>query len=289
MWRGKPKRWRAALFGAKNVMADTQDAGILITMPGQVSTPLQRAARILEIIAAAPEGLSLSDVAERVGLPMPSALRLLRNLVDIGFVATEGRRARYRLGGRLQRMFQMSISTERLRSMCEPEIQALADRLDLTAYLARYADERVDLVCAFMPRETARTSVHPGQTFPINATAVGRVLFAHQPDDVIERVLAEPMRKFRPRTATKPAEVKRALAEARAKGYALSDDELDEATLAVAVPVPTGEAGIVFAIGLLGLRDPFLETLSIANAVTLLNEIASRLGPQLASLGNGKS
>ncbi|WP_119271774.1 IclR family transcriptional regulator [Taklimakanibacter deserti] len=270
-------------------MADAQDSGILITMPGQASTPLQRAARILEIIAAAPEGLSLSDVAERVGLPMPSALRLLRNLVDIGFVATEGRRARYRLGGRLQRMFQMSISTERLRSICEPEIQALADRLDLTAYLARYADERVDLCCAFMPREPARTSVHPGQNFPINATAVGRILFAHQPDDVIARAIAQPMRKFRPRTPTKPADVRRALTEARAQGYALCDDELDEATLAVAVPIETGDAGVVFSLGLLGLRDAFVETLSIANAVALLKEIAGRLGPQLASLGNGRA
>lgn len=258
-----------------------------MTMTGQASTPLQRAARIIEIIAAAPpDGLSLSEVAERVGLPMPSALRLLRNLVDVGFVAAEGRRARYRLGSRLQRMFQMSIGTERLRGICAPELQALADRFDLTAYLARFADERVDLCCTFMPREAARTSVHPGQNFPINASAVGRVLFAHQPEDVISRAIAQPMRKFRPGTPTKPADIRRAIEEARVKGYALSDDELDEATLAVAVPVRSGDAGVVFSLGLLGLRDAFLDTLSIRESVALLGDIADRLGPQLASLGS---
>ena len=79
--------------------------------------------------------------------------------------------------------------------------------------------------------------------------------------------------------------IREKLKQARASGYATSEDELDEATLAVAVPVEMPGGLVVFSIGLLGLKDAFLHDLSVDEAVEVLRGVASRLAPQLSSQG----
>ena len=69
-----------------------------------------RAFEILEVIAGQGGELSLSEIAASVGLPAPSAHRLLRTLVSLGYLRQETSR-RYALAPRLIRLGEAAPSS----------------------------------------------------------------------------------------------------------------------------------------------------------------------------------
>ena len=58
---------------------------------------VSRAFQVLEALAAAPDGLRLQDLSELVGLHKATVFRLVRTLVQLGYVSQEGERETYAL------------------------------------------------------------------------------------------------------------------------------------------------------------------------------------------------
>ncbi len=58
---------------------------------------VSRAFEVLETLATAPQGLRLNDLSRQVGLHKSTVFRLLRTLVDLGYVAQAGQRDLYAL------------------------------------------------------------------------------------------------------------------------------------------------------------------------------------------------
>jgi IclR family pca regulon transcriptional regulator len=84
-----------------------------------------------------------------------------------------------------------------------------------------------------------------GTRQPAYATALGRVLLAGLPEPA--RALGA-LRPLTPRTITDEAELTRELAQVRAQGYALTDEELEEGLRSIAVPVHDGTGSVVAGI-----------------------------------------
>src|SRR5690348_18468684 len=73
---------------------------------------IERAFDLLEMLADADGALGLSELAAVSGLPLPTVHRLMRTLVNRGYVRQEASR-RYTLGSRLIRLGE--ISSQMLR------------------------------------------------------------------------------------------------------------------------------------------------------------------------------
>lgn len=58
---------------------------------------VNRAFQVLETIAAAPDGLRLHDLSLEVGLHKTTVFRLVRTLVQLGYVRQDGVRETYAL------------------------------------------------------------------------------------------------------------------------------------------------------------------------------------------------
>src|SRR5205809_410325 len=77
-----------------------------------------------------------------------------------------------------------------------------------------------------------------GTRLPAHATSMGRVLLADLPGSQLDAFLAEgPFERFTEHTITKPDRLRRAIAEARAQGYALVDQELEIGLRSIAAPI----------------------------------------------------
>ena len=84
-------------------------------------------------------------------------------------------------------------------------------------------------------------SVQIGTRFPALPTSLGKVLLAALPVDELERVLAEPSRSgLTPRWQPDRAERDAALREVRARGWALTDEQLAPGIRSVAAPLRDG-------------------------------------------------
>ncbi|MGA4839304.1 IclR family transcriptional regulator [Streptomyces sp. G45] len=123
-----------------------------------------RVLSVLDAFADAPGTLRLTDVARRTGLPLPTALRMVRELVAWGGLerASDGS---YRLGTRMRVLGEAALCPRGLLAAALPSLRALAART------GGHADVAVESggVALFLVS---------GEKLPLGATAAGKVLLA---------------------------------------------------------------------------------------------------------------
>ncbi|SIT39295.1 putative transcriptional regulator [Paraburkholderia piptadeniae] len=246
---------------------------------------LERVAMILEAINRSDQGLTLVEISSQTEMPMPSAHRLVNNMLDAGFLVGQRGRSRYRIGPRLIRIFQSSLSLETLQALAEPTLQRIADRFGQVAYLVRLVQDSIQLAVTVLPSSPSRNLIYPGNVFPLNATASAKALLAFQSEAVIDQQLQGPLEKYRPNTIVDPEKLRAKLADVREQGYAISDDEFDPGVYSICCPVLIGSAGALYGVGIVALKERLLMSFDTEAVVQSLKEAAGELRTTLQSTG----
>lgn len=208
---------------------------------------IDRAFALLELMAEAGGGLTLSDLAARSGLAPATIHRLLRTLAKKGYVRQDESRG-YTLGARL--IFIGRIASQMLGAWARPFLVRLADETDETANLAALdADEVVFLAQVPSQRHYLRMFTEVGRRVPAHATAVGKVLMAQVDDEYIRRLVrARGLAPYSPSTITDEGELLRHIRLVRLQGFAIEDGEQEVGLRCVAVPVPNSPRNLALSI-----------------------------------------
>jgi DNA-binding IclR family transcriptional regulator len=228
------------------------------TAPGRSAT--SRALSVLDAFdgpeSAGHPALTLSQVARRAGLPVGTAHRLVGELCAARLLA---RRAdgTYEVGARMWRL-GLHASPTLLRETALPHLQDLVLETGHTVHLAVLDGAHALVVERLAGSRTQPTRHSPGGRLPLHCTAVGKVLLAHAPADLVAAVLAEPAR-YTPWTTTDPARLRRQLDAIRATGLARSAQEHRPGVSSLAMPV-RGARGVVASLAILApLTTPRLD------------------------------
>jgi DNA-binding IclR family transcriptional regulator len=192
--------------------------------------------------------LTLSEIARRAGLPVPTAHRLTRELVAGGALQRldDGR---YVIGRLVWEAGLLAPVQGRLRQVAEPFLHDVYAATLATVHLAvRDGDEVL-----YLHRMQGRASVPivstVGSRLPMHATGVGKVLLAHAPAGVRDRVLANLVR-VTPYTIVRPDVVEMQLERIRRDGVATTSEEMSLGACSLAVPVVrSSDDTVVAAIG----------------------------------------
>lgn len=219
-------------------------------MAGNTSIPgVTVTSRVLALLGAFDEhhrALRLTDLARRADVPVPTAHRLVAELVAGGALA---RRVggEYVVGRRMWDVGLLAPVESGLRRVAEPFLHDIHAATRATIHLAvRDGDEVL-----YLERMSGRVSVpvvsNIGSTLPMHATGVGKVLLAHAPADVQARVLRAP-RRLTAYTVTQPGLLQRQLAAVVRDGYATTAEEMTLGACSAAVPVWHGDE-VVASIG----------------------------------------
>ncbi|MBW8482976.1 IclR family transcriptional regulator [Actinomadura parmotrematis] len=196
---------------------------------------LERTFELLEHLADAGGELALSELAEASGLPMPTIYRLMRTLVNHGYVRQEPSK-RYALGPRLIRLGEGA--GRMLGSWARPALKRLVDELGETANMAVLEGDEAVYVAQVPSRHAMRMFTEVGRRVQPHCTGVGKALLSQLPDDRVRAMLARTgMPAHTPRTFTDPDALLAELARIRAQGYALDDEEQEVGVRCVAVPL----------------------------------------------------
>lgn len=251
-------------------------------MPENNTTrPLERYARILETLSRFPDGLSLTEVAGLTQLPKGTVHRLIKGLVDIGYVTGGNGRVAYRLGARLLRMMHIGTTPMSLGPLVEPILGALVQEFGETPFLAKLIGLEVRSVAMVLPKPTDRSYVHPGRVMPPNAAASAKAIIAAQPEEVIDEILSQaPLVKYTSRTCVDIQKLKQQYSRIRSEGYALCVDELDPGVMSIATPIHLDGIGTYYSIGLVGL-EPRLSNVPRRNLIAGLRAASESLAKLL--------
>jgi len=217
--------------------------------------------------------LSLTTIARRAGLPLSTTHRLASELIELGALAMSGRD--YVIGRRLWDIGLLAPVQTSLREAASPFLHDLYAATLATVHLAIRDGDEVLYVERLRGRASVEIVSTVGSMLPMYTTGVGKVLLAHAPAEVQERVLAR-LEPVTPHTITDPAVLGAELARVRRDDVATTNQEMSLGGASIAVPVRRhGE--VVAAVGVV---VPTLQR-DRGRMVTALQVAARGIGRQL--------
>ncbi|MGB2920800.1 MAG: helix-turn-helix domain-containing protein [Mycobacterium sp.] len=151
------------------------------------SQTLGRGVSALQLVASSPTGLTVTQVADDIGVHRTIACRLLSTLAQFRFVA-KGEDGRYRSAAALA-VLGASFDNN-VRQMCVPTLRGLADELGATvSLLVAEGDQQVAIAVIVPTNVFYQLSFHEGSRYPLERGAAGIALLASMPPRPGERDL----------------------------------------------------------------------------------------------------
>lgn len=220
-------------------------------MAGNSGTPGSSVtSRALALLAAFDDEhrrLGLTELAGRAGLPLPTAHRLVAELVAFGALSRTAA-GDYVVGRRMWDIGLLAPVQTGLREAASPYLHDLFGATRATVHLA--VRDGIEVLYVDRLRGSASVPVVStvGSRLPLHTTGVGKVLLAYAPEEVRAEVLGA-LAAATPYSITQPGTLRRQLARVVREGWATTAEEMTLGACSVAVPVLQRDE-VVAALGL---------------------------------------
>jgi len=192
---------------------------------GQVQS-LCRALSILNVIADDDHGLTMTDIAQRAGLPLSTTHRLLTTLQHERYVRFDNDHSLWRMGVQAFIIGNAFVRSRDIIATSRPFMMGLMEQSGETVNLA-VADQGECIYLAQVEcRQMMRVQAKPGSRVPMHSSAVGKALLAAMPDEKARKFLA--MRVLERGTDKTVVDLKslcKEIEEVRDHGFARDDEE----------------------------------------------------------------
>ena len=191
--------------------------------------------------------MSLSAVAAATGLARPTARRIVLTLEQMGYVRAVA--GGFELTPRLLELGMSYVLSRNLWEVARPHMERLVARTHESSSIAQLDGPDIVYVARVAVPKIVALAVTVGTRFPAMQTSLGKVLLAALPPEEAERALAEPSRSgITPRAAPGTEERAAILREVRARGWALTDEELAAGIRSVAAPLRDGDGRVIASL-----------------------------------------
>jgi len=230
--------------------------------------------------------LSLTQIAERVGIPKSTGHRLLATLENKRFVSRDHATGNYRLGFRLIELAALVFRHAELESCVQPHLHRLSAECGETVDLAILDGTHVVYLQVVESAQRVRIAAEVGHRLPVFCTATGRAFMAYLPDEQVDAILNEGLTRYTAYTRLEHPNLYEAVRVARAQGYAMSEQEYEQDINAVAAPILDANKYPVAVIAVVGPSYRLTrERMSLLGPVVraTAEAIAREMGPAMLS------
>lgn len=208
---------------------------------------LARGLAVMEILAAHPLGLTLTETAEKAGTTRAGARRLLLTLVACGYAMQSGRR--FLMSPHLISVARTWLAGSSLWTYAEPFMREVSATLNESCSATILSGEHVVYVARIPGRHILSVALNVGTRLPAYCTAMGRVLLSGLAPAEREAILKNAtIRANTAKTITDRDLLAEKVAAATSDGFAVIDEELELGLRSIAVPIRDRNGSIVAAI-----------------------------------------
>ncbi|HPO04073.1 MAG TPA: IclR family transcriptional regulator [Bacillota bacterium] len=216
---------------------------------------IQSLDRGLEILFILSEHKSkgVTELANDLQVNKSTVFRLLETMEKRGLIQQDERTAKYRLGIGVLQISDGLVRNLDIISLSRPIMKQLMDSTKESVHLCTFSSDKVYVVDQVKSNYAMKVSAAIGQDEPIHCSSVGKCILAYLPEERIERILNET--EFIPytkKTKTTKEAIQKELAEIRAGGYAIDDEELSEGVRCLAAPIYNHRGEVKNCIGISG-------------------------------------
>ena len=188
---------------------------------------IDRALNALEILSQNMNGMSVTDLAEQLGIPASSTHRILSSLKGNHFVVQDEHTKKYRLGYKICAIATGVVKGSALTQAAQMPMRRLAEKIDRNVVLCIMEHGAVMNVACSERGDSNMYMVKIGHEIPFYSTSAGRVFMAYmnrsEALDILDR---EKRTKTTPNTKTDLKELNEELDRIHNQGYAVIDEEL---------------------------------------------------------------
>jgi DNA-binding IclR family transcriptional regulator len=255
--------------------ADGTDDALRRTAAGRVLA-------VLDAFGPRHRMLSLSEIARRAGLTLPTAHRLVRELVGWGALERD-QDGRYSVGLRLLELSALAPRGLELREIAFPYLDDLHQITKGNVHLGVRDGLEVVYVEA-MRAKVHQTNSRVGDRWPMHVTGTGLVLLANAKREVQEEVLESRLERFTPLTVVDPRQLRCKLAQVRQTGVAVARGQITLPHLVVAVPVPGPGGDVAAAISIVVAT----EDAQPRQLAALLTQASRSIARAIATCGHSR-
>ena len=145
--------------------------------------PVRRSFALVEALSRRPHG-TISELAAETGLPRPTIVRLLKTLIDLGYVTRISRSMGYRLTDRVLGLAQGIRFIDHLVDAAAPHMSRFTREHGWPLYLGSISDRAITIRFSTAPESPLsfeRTALQ--RRSPILSGALGRVWLAFSSDE----------------------------------------------------------------------------------------------------------
>ncbi|MGW6194874.1 IclR family transcriptional regulator [Kribbella sp. NPDC055110] len=248
-------------------------------MPGTVQS-IERAAAVLRLLAAAPDGLGVADLGNALGLAKTTVHGILRTLHQVGFVEQDHSGAHYHLSDAFGRLGESYLDPNELRSRAINWADSLASRSGEVVRVGRLVEGKVEVVHHVFRPDDSDQALDVGTTLPPHATALGKAVLAY---DTSGAARPRRLEAFTTRTITDPVRLSEELARVRSRGWATEFEEHTVELASIAAPIRGLGGLVVGAVGLAGRIERICDSRlrHRADLVTMVRATADAIARDL--------
>ena len=225
---------------------------------------VERALDILQCFSMDKPTLSLTEIAEKVGMHKSTIHRLLATLESKRYINRDKTTGLYKLGFVLFELSSIMMHDLDFQHWADFYLQQLALQSGETVDLAILDGSRVVYLQVVESNQRVKIAAAIGEQLPAHCTATGKAFLAYLPEKQVRLILAQGFQKYTDWTLISHEAVFQNLREIRERGFATSEQEYENEINAVAAPILDGGGCPLAVIAIVGpsyrmSRDRMLE------------------------------
>jgi DNA-binding IclR family transcriptional regulator len=216
---------------------------------------------VLELLADAPAGVTVLELANELGVHKSVSSRILATLLQRGYVVRDEGSDRHELSLKFFALASRNTNRMGFPAFCQPTLQTLADEIEELVQLSVVEREGLVLTAFAQTPDRRRLAVWPalGTVLAPHASASGKVWLASMPDEhAVEIALRHGLEPLTPHTITTLDRLLRELATVRRDGYGIAVSEWIEDVSAISFGIGVERFGGV--VGAITLSGPTTRT-----------------------------
>jgi DNA-binding IclR family transcriptional regulator len=211
---------------------------------------LKKAFRIIEdVVAHQEKGLSFSEIVSLTRAPKASAHRILKALVEMGYLYFNKETGKYYGDLKLSGLGSEVTSHFDLKNYVHPYLLKLHAETKHTCHLGiRSGNVGIYLDKIESKDFGIKLFSEVGKSFPLHCTAMGKVLLTFMGPEKRKEALKGKLQPYTSRTVVRRLILEKELKTVRKNGYAVDHEEITRGIMCVAAPIQNREGNAVASV-----------------------------------------
>ncbi len=213
------------------------------------TTPTERLFAVMRLTAER-GAISAVDAVRILGLPRPTAYRIIENLEALGFLQRLPSKGEYTITQKLASLGATFLKSSAYAMPIQTLLFGLSEEIQSCANIAVLRGGRVEFIHV-SEHANALLRFEPGIKGPLHCSAAGQVFLASLPDKkLLEFLETGPWERYTANTITEPKLLERRVKTVRHEGYAVTHTEWTAGVTAAALPIRNPKGNVVATLGI---------------------------------------